>query len=586
MINPELNLIESQSERNKIMANMTHPHAVNLMGKVKPFIGSRIKEISTDCATTKQMAKYYEVPTELIEATLNQNAKEFAEDWLIAAMQLREALFETRTGCDFMMLDESDKGKLRFLQVNRWTDLIPIKKSLVYFILDTKNRLIKIGFSKNVEARLTNLQVGNVNNLRLLGVCDGGRTKENVFHKKFVHRKVRSEWFQDCKEIRDCIASLPPLEEHQIENFWTPRAAIRLGMLLKDSAIADQLRSVLIESKNDADTSSAVSLVTTPFSRSISDQENTVMKSSTLVQTFTFESKNVRVVEIDGDPWFVLGDVLKAIVSETTVTAAESTIKDALGDGFVSNQPIPDRLGRLQETTIIHEAGVTSLVSRSRTEMGRAFNRHLHAVILPTIRKTGKFVAHPEIESPNNTIAKQLTEINYKLDLLLHAAKPTQSTPKLAPAQQELDLDIVQRFNKSKADLLAARTLENEAKAAKLTSKFAPKTKAKPTPEEIANLIATNSVAAWANERIVLNPSAKTYVGKASGNPKTHLYPNYVNYCKQHQLELVTMQAFSKVLMSLVETTLSVRLGKQRDRQGCHVLGLTIGDAKNLLMAS
>ncbi len=185
------------------------------------------------------------------------------------------------------------------------------------------------------------------------------------------------------------------------------------------------------------------------------------------------------------------------------------------------------------------------------------------------------------------SVKSDLAEIKYKLDSLIHTAQhkaAAQATPKLAPIQQDLPLDIEQRFNESKKALLAAKTLENEAKAKALTNKFAPKPK--PTPEDIANLIKTNSVAAWANERIVLEPTAKTYVGKANGNPDTHLYPNYVNYCKQHRLELVTMQAFSKVLMSLVETTLAYRLSKQRDKEGCHIKGVAIGEAKNLLMAA
>jgi len=185
------------------------------------------------------------------------------------------------------------------------------------------------------------------------------------------------------------------------------------------------------------------------------------------------------------------------------------------------------------------------------------------------------------------SVKSDLAEIKYKLDSLIHTAQhkaAAQATPKLAPIQQDLPLDIEQRFNESKKALLAAKTLENEAKAKALNNKFAPKPK--PTPEDIANLIATNSVAAWANERIVLEPTAKTYVGKANGNPDTHLYPNYVNYCKQHRLELVTMQAFSKVLMSLVETTLTYRLSKQRDKEGCHIKGVAIGEAKNLLMAA
>lgn len=113
------------------------------------------------------------------------------------------------------------------------------------------------------------------------------------------------------------------------------------------------------------------------------------------LQQFAFNSQSVRVISINGDPWFVATDVLTAIKSTTKVNALKAVLSEDLGDEYVNNTPIPDSLGRLQETTIVHEAAVTFLVSRSRTATGKAFNRLLHAEILPTIRKTGKYEVVP-----------------------------------------------------------------------------------------------------------------------------------------------------------------------------------------------
>jgi hypothetical protein len=145
--------------------------------------------------------------------------------------------------------------------------------------------------------------------------------------------------------------------------------------------------------------------------------------------------------------------------------------------------------------------------------------------------------------------------------------------PPAIPVQTELPINIEQRYNKSKTDLLAAKTLENEAKAAKLTQKFAIKQK-----QDLARQVDTSSIAAWVSDCVTLNPTAITYVGKATGNPQTHLYPNYAYYCNQHHLELLNMQVFSRALMSLVEMTLNTRLGKNRDRYGNHLIGIAIAD--------
>jgi prophage antirepressor-like protein len=127
------------------------------------------------------------------------------------------------------------------------------------------------------------------------------------------------------------------------------------------------------------------------------------------LQLFLFNDQSVRVILFNGDPWFVANDVLNAIKSSTKVNALKSVVSDGLGEGYVNSTPL-ESSGGIQETTIIHEAAVTFLVSRSRTETGRAFNRLLHTVILPSIRKTGKYEvipSQPEIKTSIPVIASR-----------------------------------------------------------------------------------------------------------------------------------------------------------------------------------
>jgi len=60
-----------------------------------------------------------------------------------------------------------------------------------------------------------------------------------------------------------------------------------------------------------------------------------------IIAKFEFEGNQVRIVTIDGEPWFVALDVLRAIGSSTTVTIVEAMVRQDLGDDFVSNQVIP-----------------------------------------------------------------------------------------------------------------------------------------------------------------------------------------------------------------------------------------------------
>ena len=74
----------------------------------------------------------------------------------------------------------------------------------------------------------------------------------------------------------------------------------------------------------------------------------------------TGASVSIRVIPGQQDSlWFVLRDVLDAMESTTKVTDAISSVNQGIGDGFVVDYPIPDSLGRSQQATLVHEAGVS-----------------------------------------------------------------------------------------------------------------------------------------------------------------------------------------------------------------------------------
>jgi prophage antirepressor-like protein len=91
-----------------------------------------------------------------------------------------------------------------------------------------------------------------------------------------------------------------------------------------------------------------------------------------------------------GDPWFVLRDLLSAMKSSTTTTAAKLSVEQGLGDGLVFDLPL-QTAGGIQTVALVAEAGATFLVSRSNTEAGKKLNRFIHLEVLPQIRKTGQY---------------------------------------------------------------------------------------------------------------------------------------------------------------------------------------------------
>lgn len=87
---------------------------------------------------------------------------------------------------------------------------------MVYFVQDTVSGHIKIGYtSKPATWRLSLLQTGNPNPLRLLITLPGGEQEEARLHRKFAVARHRGEWFHPWRMLLGYI--IDHAEESQTE---------------------------------------------------------------------------------------------------------------------------------------------------------------------------------------------------------------------------------------------------------------------------------------------------------------------------------------------------------------------------------
>lgn len=100
------------------------------------------------------------------------------------------------------------------------------------------------------------------------------------------------------------------------------------------------------------------------------------------------EFGTIRTVIIDGEPWFVATDVCKILEIKNTT--------DALKKGLEDFERARFNLGRQGEANIISESGFYTLVLRSRKNIAKPFRIWVTRDVLPTIRKTGKYIAPTE----------------------------------------------------------------------------------------------------------------------------------------------------------------------------------------------
>lgn len=109
----------------------------------------------------------------------------------------------------------------------------------------------------------------------------------------------------------------------------------------------------------------------------------------------TFKNKEfgtVRTIVKDGEPWFVGKDVAEILGYKETAKAIRTHI--CAEDKGVS---VLDTPGGQQKITLINESGLYSLILGSKLPKAKTFKRWVTSEVLPTIRKTGGYVANDEM---------------------------------------------------------------------------------------------------------------------------------------------------------------------------------------------
>lgn len=101
------------------------------------------------------------------------------------------------------------------------------------------------------------------------------------------------------------------------------------------------------------------------------------------------EFGEIRVIEKDGEPWFVAVDVCD-ILGLSNPTIAVSRLDNDERAKF--------NLGRQGDATIVNEPGLYTLILGSRKPEAKAFKRWITHEVIPSIRKYGAYMTPEKLE--------------------------------------------------------------------------------------------------------------------------------------------------------------------------------------------
>lgn len=130
------------------------------------------------------------------------------------------------------------------------------------------------------------------------------------------------------------------------------------------------------------------------------------------VEVFNFETKDVRTVVINSEAWFVGKDVADAL----GYTKSRNALTKHVDEDDALKRGVTDNLGRLQETTLINESGVYSLIFGSKLESAKRFKKWVTSEVLPAIRKTGSYSTQMTDLEKIALLAQGTTQLNQRLD--------------------------------------------------------------------------------------------------------------------------------------------------------------------------
>ncbi|WP_375699787.1 Bro-N domain-containing protein [Pseudophaeobacter sp. TrK17] len=122
--------------------------------------------------------------------------------------------------------------------------------------------------------------------------------------------------------------------------------------------------------------------------------------SGTSVATYSFNGMDLRVVEIDGEPWFVAKDAGMVLVNSEAVrlrgvtqylTHLDASEKQTKTAAELRSLGLPKGSTGNRAMVLISESGLYKLVMRSDKKEAKQFQDWVTREVLPSIRKTGTY---------------------------------------------------------------------------------------------------------------------------------------------------------------------------------------------------
>ena len=108
------------------------------------------------------------------------------------------------------------------------------------------------------------------------------------------------------------------------------------------------------------------------------------------IQEFLYENSPIRMIESNGETWWVLKDICKLLSIENHKNITKRLEEDEVG---TFELPHPQSKEKKLEMLCVNESGLYSVILRSDKPEAKAFRRWITHEVLPEIHRTGGYNA-------------------------------------------------------------------------------------------------------------------------------------------------------------------------------------------------
>jgi anti-repressor protein len=154
------------------------------------------------------------------------------------------------------------------------------------------------------------------------------------------------------------------------------------------------------------------------------DVQITSMKGLTIAKGGGF---NVRIIEVDGNPYFCLPDLCRMLQIKNN-----RNVVYRLNPGGVRKMDSTDTLGRKQQFTYVSESNMYKVIFQSTKPVAEEFTEWVTGVVLPEIRRKGAY-------TPEDILAKTLQDPHYIMGILQGYADMKETNKKLEETAEIVD---------------------------------------------------------------------------------------------------------------------------------------------------